>query len=401
VLAADHPGRTPACAGSGCLTRAHPVRQWAVPLTGSWSADVTANGGTEPASGQAYVGVGGGLAALGAGLELTAYTLASGARQWQTALAGPAGAQIVSVRAWTGVVTVGLLAPGGRVRTEVVLSARTGAELHRFPAAVLGGAVAASAAATVVLSSSAVTSYDNATGRVRWRRPTGGSQSWQVDGQTLYLAESAGGVLGSSPVTALRVVNLADGTERTLSSPVGQPFSGSLALAADGVVLFASAAGVTAYSGSAGGALWTRPGAVAEGSDPEAGLVYLAVTGGTLRGDDPATGRIRATVPASAVSGAASVYVVRAGTAFGLDAGANGAAWEYSTAAGRVSWTSAALPWPHFFADLSGLGGSAPLPGETRPGDASSASTVVVTACPHLIASSQDCSDPELVAFRL
>ncbi len=401
VLAADHPGRLPACSGSGCRTQVERVRQWAVPLPGAWVADVTGNGGTEPAIGQAYVGVGGGLAAIGAGLELTGYTLASGVRQWQVTLAGAPGAQIISVRAWPGVVTVGLLAPGGRARTEVVLSARTGAELRRFPAAVLGGAVAASAATTVVLGYSAVTSYDNATGRVRWRHQTGGSQSWQVDGETLYLAESAGGALGSSPVTALRVVNLAAGTERALSSPLGQPFSGSLALAANGVVLFASATGVTAYSGSAGGALWTRPGAVAEGNDPEAGLVYLAVAGGTLRGDDPDTGRIRATVPGSAVSGSGAVYVVRAGTAFGLEAGANGAAWEYSTAAGRVTWTSAALPWPHFFADPSGLGGSASLSGAAGSGPAGSGDTVVVTACPHLIASSQDCSDPELVAFRL
>jgi hypothetical protein len=405
VLAADHPSRLPACSGSGCGTRARPVRQWAVPLSGAWSAGLTAAGGTEPAAGLAYAGVGGGLAVLGTGLDLTAYALAGGVRQWQAAITGPADAQITSVRAWPGAVTVGLLAPGGAVRTEVVLSARTGAELRRFPAAIFGGAVAASAASTVVLGSSAVTSYDNATGRVRWRVQTGGSQSWQVDGETLYLAEPAG-VLGSAPVTALRVVNLVNGTERTLSAPAGQPFSGSLALAADGVVLFASSAGVTAYSGGAGVALWTHPGAVAELSDPEARLVYLAVAGGTLRGVDPATGRIRATVPGSAVSGAGAVYVVRAGTAFGLDTGSGGAAWEYSTATGRVSYTSAALPWPHFFADPSGLGGSAPLAGAASSGDARSdgsapGGTVVVTACPRPAASSQACTDPELVAFRL
>ena len=57
---------------------------------------------------------------------------------------------------------------------------------------------------------------------------------------------------------------------------------------------------------------------------------------------------------------------------------------------GRVTWTSPALPWPHFFSDLSGLGGSAAVSGD---------SDVVVAACPHLAASAGLCADPELVAF--
>jgi hypothetical protein len=77
--------------------------------------------------------------------------------------------------------------------------------------------------------------------------------------------------------------------------------------------------------------------------------------------------------------------------ALGLDAGASGGAWLYSTSADRVSWNSATLPWPHFFSDLSGLGGSA----------AASGATVVVTACPHLAASPRLCADPELVAVNL
>jgi hypothetical protein len=207
-------------------------------------------------------------------------------------------------------------------------------------------------------------------------------------------------------VTALEVVNLSDGTGRTLSSPLGQPFSGTLALAAGGAVLFAAASGVTAYSGSTGGLLWTLRDAVTEGTDPEAGLVYLSTAGGTLRGVDPATGRVRASVPGSAVPGSGSVYVIRDGTAFGLEAGAGGAAWEYSTSRGRVSWTSGALPWPHFFSDVSGLGGSAAVPGDAvsagaASGDTASGETVVVTACPHLTASSRICADPELVAFHL
>jgi hypothetical protein len=44
--------------------------------------------------------------------------------------------------------------------------------------------------------------------------------------------------------------------------------------------------------------------------------------------------------------------------ALGLDPGANGAAWGYNIAEKRVTWTSRSLPWPHFFLDLSGIGGS-------------------------------------------
>ena len=83
--------------------------------------------------------------------------------------------------------------------------------------------------------------------------------------------------------------------------------------------------------------------------------------------------------------------MVRDGVALGLTSGGNGAAFGYDMARGRVAWTSPALPWPHFFADLSGLGGSAAVSGDT----------VVVTACPHLAASSEVCADPELVAFNL
>jgi hypothetical protein len=65
-------------------------------------------------------------------------------------------------------------------------------------------------------------------------------------------------------------------------------------------------------------------------------------------------------------------------------------------AAGRVIWNSAALPWPHFFADPfapgeSGLGGSA----------AASGGMVVLTTCPHTDGSSRRCSSPELVLFSL
>ena len=370
--------------------------RWTVGLSGTWSAGTgpgsTGDGGTVPAFGQqAYVAVGGGVAVLGTGLDLTGYTLSRGKKLWNTTLGAPDGTVIMSVRAWPGVITVGLLAPGGRSRTEVVLDATTGIELRRYPAAVFGGAVTASKATTVIIGPAAVTSYDNATGRVRWQHKTAGGQSWQADGLTFYMAQSSGGYLSSSPVTALQVINLATGTERMLSSPLGRPFSGTLAIAADGAVLFASPSGVTAYSGSTGGVLWAEPGAVPEGTDPAAGLVDLTSPGGALAGVDPLTGTVRAAVPAATAAGAAGLYVVRDGVALGLDSGANGTAWEYNMAQGRVAWTSPALPWPHFFADLSGLGGSAALAEDM----------VVVTACPHLAASPGVCADPELVALNL
>ena len=385
------------CQGRECAAKAASAEQWAVPLPGAWSAGTvsggTGDGGTVPVGEQAYVAVGGGLAVLGTGLEVTGYALDGDShdrRRWQRALNAPMGTAIVSVRAWAHVVTVGLLAADGRSRTEVVIDSLTGVELRRYPAAVFGGAVAAGVATTVIVGPGAVTSYANATGRVRWRHKTATGQSWQADGQWLYVAESPGGYLGSGSVTALRVINLISGAERMLGSPLGRPFTGTLAIAADGAVLFASPDGVTAYSGSTGGLLWTKASAVPEGTDPASRLVYLTVAGGALAGVDPLTGLVRTSVPGSATSGSGGMYVVRDGAALGLDGGENGQAWVYGVAAGRVTWTSAALPWPHFFSDLSGLGGSAAVSG----------GTVAITACPHL-ASPGLCADPELVAFTL
>jgi hypothetical protein len=68
------------------------------------------------------------------------------------------------------------------------------------------------------------------------------------------------------------------------------------------------------------------------------------------------------------------MYVVRGGVALGLDSGQGGEAWGFSVAASRVTWTTPGLPWPHYFSDLSGLGGSA----------AASGNLVVVAICPHL-----------------
>lgn len=396
VLASDGPSAPPhACQGAGC--RAHPasVLRWAVRLGGTWAAGIrageTGDGGTVPAVGQAYVAVGDGVAVLGAGLGLAGYRLSDGKPLWQVTLAAPDGTTVMSVRAWPGVVTVGLLGPSGNSRTEVAVDTTTGRELRRYPAALFGGAVAASVATTVVIGPAALTSYANATGRVRWTHKIAGGQSWRADGQTLYLSQSPGGGLSSAPVTALKVINLVTGVVRTLSSPPGNPFSGTLAIAAGGTLVFASPSGVTAYSGSTGGRLWTMRGAVPEGTDPVSGLVYLTSAGGVLLGVDPVAGVAATSVPSAVATGTAAVYVVRDGAALGLTGGANGQAWGYDLAAGRVTWNSAALPWPHFYSDLSGLGGSA----------ATSGGDVVVTACPHLAASPGICADPELVAFSL
>jgi hypothetical protein len=363
----------PPAACHGCRVPAASAQRWVSALSGAWTAGEGA-AGTMPVSGQAYVAVGGGVAAVGTGLTVTGYGLREGESLWQITLNAPAGSSIMSVRAWPDVVTAGIIAKDGRTRTEVVIDAATGAVLRQYPAAVFGGAVTASAATTVVVGPASVTSYDNANGRVRWTRPSGVGQTWRADGDILYVAESAGGYLGSAPVMSLRVINLETGAERTLRSPPGDAFSGTLTVAADSAVLFTSAAGVTAYSGSTGEMLWSMPDAVPEGADPSGGLVYLTSAGGALTGVDPLTGVVKASVPGSTAGGSAGIYVVRGGVALGIDSGQGGEAWGYSLAAGRVTWTVAGLPWPHFFSDLSGLGGSA----------AASGNVVVVAVCPHL-----------------
>jgi hypothetical protein len=380
----------------GCRVQPASAQRWTAQLPGTWAVTAGA-AGTVPSAGQAYVAVGDGIAAVGDGLTLTCYRLRDGQQLWQVALSAPAGSAIISVRAWTGVITVGVLAPGGRTRTEVVLDGATGAELGRYPAAVFGGAVAASAATTVVVGPDTVTSYANGGGqdagsgkgpRIRWQRRTGTGQSWRADGNTLYVAESAGGYLGSAPVTGLRVINLSSGAEGALHAPPGHTFAGTMALAADGVVLFTSAAGVTAYSGSTGGMLWSMPAAVPEGADPASGLIYLTSAGGALVGVDPLTGAVRASVSGATAGGSAGIYVVRGGVALGLDEGQGGEAWGYSTTAGRVTWTAPGLPWPHYFADLSGLGGSADESGDT----------VVVAVCAKLAPRSAATPSPTTTA---
>lgn len=434
----------PSC--RGCHGQPANPERWTARLFGQWAAGDGA-AGTVPVSGQAYVAVGGGLALVGDGLTVNAYRLRDGTSLWRDQLSAAAGSAIMSVRAWQGVVTAGIASHSGSARTEVVIDAATGAELRRYPAAVFGGAVAASLRTTVIIGDSTVTSYDNVTGKVRWRRRTDAGQMWRTDRRTLYVTRSAG-PLGAAPVTGLQVISLSSGAERSLYAPAGHPFAGTLADVIDGVVLFTSAAGVTAYSTSTGGVLWSSAGSVPEGTDPIAGLVYLTSPDGSLVGVDPATGHVVSSVPGSATTGSAGMYVVRAGVALGLDSGPDGNAWGYSIAAGRVTWTAPDLPWPHYFSALSGIGGSAsrsgvvviaacprlapasaatPTPSATQPGSATQSATAprpsspssspasspapspasspaTPTVTPSPAASGppvQDCADPELVALNV
>jgi hypothetical protein len=201
-----------------------------------------------------------------------------------------------------------------------------------------------------------VTSYANHTGAVRWSRPTGAiPQAWQVDGGELYMAVAAGGYLGSAPVTALRRITLGTGAQH-LVRPHGPSFLGALSLAYQGVVVFSSARWARGYSGTTGRELWHYPSALPDTVDAVAGRLYL-ISGNTLIGVNPQTGSTVARVSAASSSG---LYGVREGAVLGIDHGALGKAWGYGIAAQQVLWTSRPLPWPHYFVDLSGIGGSAP-----------------------------------------
>jgi cell division septation protein DedD len=134
---------------------------------------------------------------------------------------------------------------------------------------------------------------------------------------------------------------------------------------------------VTAYNGSTGARLWSAHGAVPEGVDHSPRRIYLT-EGSNLVGVDPQTGLVKATASGSAVNGAAGVYVVRNGVALGLDQGGVGDAWGYALALQRVTRAAPGLPWPHYFVDLSGVGGSADPAGNL----------VIIAACSQLAPSS-------------
>ena len=361
---------------TSCRTHCRPAGSagkilWTRKLPGAWTASAGLNG-TVPVSGQAYAAVGHGLAVVGVGMSLRAYSSGTGRLQWDDELPGfPAGSAIVSVRVWPGVVTAGVsYGPGGASRAEVVFSRTTGKQYHWYSATRFGGAVWATTQTTVVVGPGAVTAFDNSTGKPRWRRPTGSAdQSWQVDGSDLYVTVAAGGYLGSQPVTALRRIDLATGVENVVR-PAAAAFHGTLSGLVDNVVLFSSNTGVTAYDGLTGLWLWSLRGAVPESTDPSQGRFYLT-QGTSLLEVDPTSGQVLARASGSAVAGSAGLFAVRNGVALGLDQGANGEAWGYDVSTQQVVWTASRVPWPHYFVDLGGLGGSAEPDG----------AKVIVAAC--------------------
>jgi hypothetical protein len=205
----------------------------------------------------------------------------------------------------------------------------------------------------------------------------------------VYITETTSSDAGSPEVTSVRRMDLETGAVKRLRPP-GSSFAGSLAGAVQGVLLFSAANGVTAYSASNGHLLWARTRSVLELTDPVKDAFYLA-SGKTLTGIQASTGHV---VSQAGTSVSASLYWAADGTALGLDdQGALGQAWGYNLATNRVVWTSSALPWPHFFVDLSGLGGSA------SPGSG----VVLLAICGHegkalAAAAAPPCLRPELAA---
>jgi hypothetical protein len=200
-------------------------------------------------------------------------------------------------------------------------------------------------------------------------------------------------------VPAVRRIDLLTGAEQTLRARSGT-FAGALSAVLDVsdaagavhvVLLFSGADGITAY-GLDGRQLWRRRQAVLELVDDDHGVAYVA-SGSALIGIDVLTGTVT-TRAASSVAG--SLYWVSDDVALGLDQNALGEAWGYSLSARRVVWTSTALPWPHFFVDLSGLGGSA-----SRASD-----IVVLATCAQVgtvlgAAAAPPCAKPELAAVLI
>jgi outer membrane protein assembly factor BamB len=399
VGAAVIPGRASSqanshCAGAGCKAAGSIL--WTRGLSGPWVAQDGVTG-TVPAGGQAFTAATGALAVLGRGTRVTAFQAQTGRVSWEEVLSGlPAGAAIVSVRAWPSVVAVGVAvpaAPGGQTRFEDILSAVTGALIRSYPAAEYGGAVRADTASAVIVGATAVTSYANASGRVLWQRPTGRvAQSWTVAGPYLYVAETAGGYLGSAPVTALRRIDLRTGAERVVR-PRGRVFAGTLAGVIGGVVLFSDSNGLSGYGALTGKLLWQRASVTLELIDQGRQSVYVAA--GDALTELNVTTADAASSPARSLS--ASLYAVRNGVALGLDQGpgAIGEAWGFSMAARQVVWTSQALPWPHFFVDLTGLGGSLSTAGNIT----------LLTTCAELgpaigTSGAAACLRPELAAIQ-
>lgn len=381
------------CTGGHCPQRVG-ASHWTRPLPGAWTAQGGAVG-TVLRQGQAYAAAGGGVAAVGLGATVSAYRITNGTPLWTVGLSGfRPGSTIVSVRAWPAVVTIGVSTPAvaGRAvrRYEVVLSAVTGDRIAAFPAAAYGGAISADQARTVVVGTKAVTSYANGTGAVIWRRRTGAvAQAWRVAGDDVFVTVAKGGYLGAAPVTALRRIDLRTGAQKILRPDDGS-FAGTLSAVTGGAVIFSGPAGLTAYSQVNGRLLWQGPGLVPEAVDAVRQTLYVT-RGKALIGLDPATGKV---ATRSATPGAAGLYAISDGVALGLDEGALGDAWGYDLARRRVTWTAKDVPWPHFFVDLSGIGGSADPSG----------ATIVLASCgrvgvAQVSGTAPPCLRPELVAI--
>jgi hypothetical protein len=359
--AAVIPGRassqsTSHCPGAKC-NRAGSVL-WESHLPGSWVAE-TGVSGTVPATGEAYAASAGNIAVVGYGTSVVGYQTLTGKVSWQADLSWlPAGSAIVGVRAWPAVVAVGVSVPAGSAgqdRREIILSATTGAQIRAYPAAYYGGAAWASRSRAVIVGAHTVTGYANSSGRVVWQRATGATQTWVVSGHYLYMAVARGGSLLSGEVTGLRQIDLTTGAERVIS--LRGPFSGTLTAVVGGVALLSGSDGLRGYDVGGGGMLWQRHGAVLEFVDQGQDSAYIA-TGNSLTELDTSTGKTTGR-PAPAV--ASGLYAIRNGVALGLDQNSLGDAWGYDMATRKVVWYSPALPWPHFFVDPSGLGGSAGL----------------------------------------
>ena len=235
-----------------------------------------------------------------------------------------------------------------------MLDAVTGKRIRSYNAALADGAVFASKLRTVIVGRDAVTGYSNATGRALWRDPTGApGQAWRKSGDRLYVTISAQGTAGTAPVTAVRQISLASGVQRLITPP-GRSFDGTLAAVVGGSLVFSGGTGLSLYSTATGQLTGMRAHALADGADPAPGVLYAEV-GGSLTALNPVTGRNEpgaAALPAGA-------YAVRDGLAIGLGQGSGASVWVYSVTRHRVLWTAKTLPWPHYFADLSGLPGSA------------------------------------------
>jgi hypothetical protein len=193
-------------------------------------------------------------------------------------------------------------------------------------------------------------------------------------------------------VTGLRRISLGTGAERVIRPGQHAVFAGSLSGAADGVVLFSGARYLSAYSGTDGHLLWRQPGVVPETVDPVRHTLYVT-TGSAMIGLNPLTG---VAVKGGAVRGPSGLYGVRNGVALGLDSGARGVAWGYDIARQRVVWTTPSLPWPHYFVDLSCVGGSS----DPATGTVLLASCAATGNPPPGSSGQQPCTRPELVAIR-